>query len=136
MAADPVPERGPLHFGMKRDTVIRTLAEEPVLRATDPVLAETFQGAGVNVEYDQSGRLLSVEGFDRSITYLGIRFLGRSVDEVLRDLRDSGLVVNEEAPAGPDVPNLGLRLVVEPERNGTATCVTGVMVVREGYDST
>lgn len=125
----PFETVGPLQLGMRRAEVTEALGEEPSPRATTPVLAETFGTAGVHVEYDAEGRLLSVESFSRPVAYRGVTLSSRRpVEAVVTDLRGVGVVVNEDDPAGPDAWDIGLLLTVEAGGE-----VSGAMAVRRDY---
>jgi hypothetical protein len=130
---DPFTSIGPLRFDMDRTEVVRVLGEEPESLPTPPglptppVSTETFNAAGVHVEYDPDGRLLSVEAFDRTVQYRGIAVNDRDVEEVTAELRAEGVTVVDD-PAGPDAWDIGLRLTVEPEGE-----VSGAMAVRRDY---
>jgi hypothetical protein len=85
---------GPLEFGMTRDSVRRLLKEKPrviVKHAGYPPI-EQFPESGLQAHYDGQDQLEMVEFYPEvSTSFRGVELLGRSLDDVRRDLERVGL---------------------------------------------
>lgn len=88
---------------------------------------DSFDEIGLHLYYDDDGRLEFVEAFrPADISFQGVRFLGRDVDAVTRDMNALGFA-SVDADIGVDFPDAGIALTAP-------SCdVEGVAAHRKGY---
>lgn len=85
---------GPLEFGMTRESVRRQLKEEPRVIVKHPGHSpmEQYLKSGLQAHYNGLDQLELVEFYpEASAWFGGVQLLGRSLDDVRRDLEGVGL---------------------------------------------
>lgn len=107
---------------MKLNAEYSTFAKDVGENETD-----SFDDLGLHLYYDDEGRLEFVEAFrPADITFRGIRFLGRSLSTVIRDMNAIGFD-EVGADVGVDFPDAGIALTAPSD------LIEGIAAHRKGY---
>lgn len=105
---------GPPEFGMTRDSVRQQLKEEPRVIVKHPGYPpiEQYPESGLQAHYDSLDRMELVEFYpEASVSFRGVELLGRSLDDVRRDLEGIGLTGVDDSLGGPHVRRFWVRAV-------------------------
>lgn len=129
MGITPFCSVGVLVFGDSREVVRAKLDAEYSTFTKDVGENETdsFDSIGIHLYYDEEEKLEFVEAFNPAeITFRGLRFLGREVSSVTKEMEAIGFK-SVVADAGIDFPAAGIALTAP---SGT---IEGIAAHRKGY---
>lgn len=95
MEITPYYGLGSVHFGDLKDNVRGSLKVRcrPFRKAMGENETDAFDDVGLHVYYDNDDCVIYIEAFHPAeITFRGLRFLGRSLDEVEKDMHALGYI--------------------------------------------
>ena len=129
MEITPFCSVGVLAFGdVRKDARAKLNAEySTFIKDVGENETDSFDDNGLHLYYDDEGRLEFVEAFHPAdISFQGVRFLGRDVSAVTRDMNAIGFR-EVGADVGIDFPDAGIALTAP------SGVVEGVAAHRKGY---
>ena len=120
---------GDLIFGDQREVARKKLAG--TFRTFEKDVGENptdaFDELGLHLYYDDKGLLEFIETFlPARVSFLGIDFLGRNINDVVSEMQAAGFVATD-GDVGVDFSEAGIALTVQ---DGT---IDGIAIHRKGY---